>query len=178
MATADESVEVRQAAEAKLLLRAVLTDEPPPERCELDSTWERYPIPESVAREHFGLTLHAELSAPIFGPLPKDILDIAANGEFVCSADRAKSIESERLKEYESSVNTRPLLIRRTRYTFPVFSDDYSSAALVVSHSGHGWAKMPDGVKSLRGEAIGYVAIYRKIEGAWRRITTVALFAS
>jgi hypothetical protein len=178
MATADESVEVRQVAEAKLLFRAVLTDEPPPERCELGSTWERYPIPESVAREHLGLTVHAELSAPIFGPLPKDILDIAADGEFVCSADRAKSIEGERLREYESSVDTRLLLIRRTWYTFPVFSDDYSSAALVISHSGHGWAKMPDGVKSLREEGIGYVAIYRKIEGAWRRVTTVELFAS
>jgi hypothetical protein len=175
MAAADESVE--SIAEAKLLFRKVLADEPSPERCELDSTWGRYPIPESVAREHFGLTVHAELSAPIFGPLPKDILDIAADGEFVCSEDRAKSIESERLREYRSSGDTRLLLIRRTSYTFPVFGDDYGSAALVVSHNAHGWTRMPDGVKNLPAVGVGYVAIYRKIDGSWRRVTTFYLFA-
>jgi hypothetical protein len=60
---------------------------------------------------------------------------------------------------------------------FPVFSDDYESAALVVSHTGHGWARMPDGIKGLTEQGGGYVAIYRKIEGSWRRITTLALFA-
>jgi hypothetical protein len=176
-ATADESVEVRLVAEAKLLFSSVLADEPPPERCELDSTWGHYPIPESVAREHLGLTVHAELSAPVLGPLPKDILDIAADGEFVCGDDRAKSIEGERLREYRSSGDTQLLVIRRTWYTFPVFSDDYGLAALVVSHTGHAWARMPDGVKSLTEQGGGYVAIYRKIEGTWRRVTTVHLFA-
>jgi hypothetical protein len=36
---------------------------------------------------------------------------------------------------------------------------------------------MPDGIKGLTEQGGGYVAIYRKIEGSWRRITTLALFA-
>ena len=176
VATADESVEVRRVAEATLLFRAVLADEPSPERCELDSTWRHYPIPESVAREHLGSTVHADLSAPIFGPLPKDIVD-APDGESVCSDDRAKSIEGERLREYESSGDAQLLIIKRTWYTFPVFSDDYGSAALAVSHTGHGWARMPDGIKGLTEQGGGYVAIYRKIEGSWRRVRTLARFA-
>jgi hypothetical protein len=72
-----------------------------------------------------GLRLHAERSttAPFSVQSLTDILDLADDGEFVCSADRAKSIEDEQLG------------IRRTWYTFPVFTDDYKSVALVVSHS-------------------------------------------
>jgi hypothetical protein len=177
MAKADEGVDVRLVAEAKLLFRAVLADEHPPQRCELEPTWQGYSIPESVAREHFGLMLHAELSAPSSGASLTDILDLAADGEFVCSADKAKSMEGERLRQYGSSAD-KYLGIRRTGYTFPVFSDDYKSAAIVVSHIGQGWARLPDGVKPLRTEQIGYVAIYKKIESTWRRVTIIELFAS
>ena len=37
---------------------------------------------------------------------------------------------------------------------------------------------MPGGIKSLRTEGIGYVAIYKKIEGTWRRVATIELFGS
>jgi len=41
--------------------------------------WQTYSIPESVARKHFGLTLHAELytTAPFSAGSLGDILDIA-----------------------------------------------------------------------------------------------------
>lgn len=180
MANADNDVDVRLVAETKLLFRMVLADEPPPERCELEPTWQTYSIPESIAREHFGLTLHAELytTAPFFAGSLRDILDNADGRELVCSADRTKLIEGERLKQYESSRDTRPLIIRRTGYTFPVFSDDYKSAALVVSHIGQGWMRRRTAVERLRTEAIGYVAVYKKIERVWRRVTTIELFAS
>ena len=55
MAKADDGVGVGLVAEAKLLFRAVLADETPPQRCELEPMWRSYSIPESVAREHFGL---------------------------------------------------------------------------------------------------------------------------
>jgi hypothetical protein len=180
MAKADEDVGVRLVAETKLLFRTVLADEPPPERCELEPMCQTYSIPESVAREHFGLTLHAELytTAPFSAGSLRDILNIGDDREPVCSADRAKAIEGERLRQYASSADTRIPIIRRTEYTFPVFSDDYESAALVVYHSGQGWIRTHDGVKSLRMEAIGYVAVYKKIEGTWRRVATIELFVT
>jgi hypothetical protein len=69
----------------------VLADETPPERSELEPTWQTYSIPESVAREHFGLTLHAELctTAP-FGESLRDILELAGDEDFVCRAERAE----------------------------------------------------------------------------------------
>jgi hypothetical protein len=178
IAQAEESADARLVAEAKLLLRAVLTDEPPAQQCELKATWQNYPIPESVAREHFGLRAHAELSGQSFGPSLTDILDPAPDRELVCDEDRAKSVEDEQLRQYKASDDTQPFIFRRTWYTFPVFSDDYKSAALVVSHIGLGWARMSDGIKSLPAGVVGYVAIYKKIEGDWRRVTTVELFIS
>jgi hypothetical protein len=59
MAKADEDVGVKLGKQSSV--RTVLADETPRERCELEPTWQTYSIPESVAREHFGLTLHAEL---------------------------------------------------------------------------------------------------------------------
>jgi hypothetical protein len=160
MVKADEDADVRLVAETKLLFRTVLADETPPERCELEPTWQTYSIPESIAHKHFGLTLHAELSmtAPFSAQSLTDILDLADDGEFVCSADRAKSMEGARLR------------LRRTGYTFPVFSEDYKSAALVVSHSLY--------VKGFPAVVIGYVAIYKKTKSVWRRVTTIELFVS
>lgn len=75
MAKSDEDVDVRLVAETKLLFRTVLADETPPERCELEPTWRTYSIPESVAREHFGLTLELCTTAP-FGESLRDILEL------------------------------------------------------------------------------------------------------
>jgi hypothetical protein len=173
MAKSDEDVDVRLVAETKILFRTVLADETPPERCELEPTWQTYSIPKSVAREHFGLTLYT--TAP-FGQSPRDILELAGGEDFVCSAERA---EGERLRQYESS-GKKSLIYRRTGYTFPVFSDDYKSAAPVVYQSSQGWTRMPGGVKALplRVEAIGYVAVYKKIEGSWWRVATIELFVT
>jgi hypothetical protein len=91
MAKSDEDVEVRSVAETKLLFRTVLADETPPERCELEPTWQTCSIPESVAREDFGLTLQAELctTAP-FGESLRDILELAGDEDFVRRAERAE----------------------------------------------------------------------------------------
>lgn len=178
IAKAGDKVDAKLVAEAKQLFQVVLADEPPARDCELEPTWQRYSIPESLAREHFGLRVHAELSAPMVGPRLTDILDLAADSELVCSDDRARSIESALLTQYATSGDDRIFTFRRTGYTFPVFSDDYLSAALIIFHSSQDRARMPDGVKILPHQATGYVASYKKIEGTWRRTTTVTLFVT
>ena len=92
-----------------------------------------------------------------------------------CSADETRKLDGERLTQFEAGTEKR-LDIRRTQYTFPVFSDDYRTAVLVVSGSRLTWLRMPDGIRSLAGEAAGYAVVYEKSENAWRRVTQICLF--
>jgi|SRR5450756_311882 hypothetical protein len=84
---AEDESDVRINTEAKLLFKAVLTDEPPSQSCQLDSTWDNYPIPESVARKYLGLRLHAELSSPHSETIPYEILNRLTAS---CSAARTR----------------------------------------------------------------------------------------
>jgi hypothetical protein len=122
------------------------------------------------------LRLHAELSPPHSETTPYEILD-SADSEFFCNADEAKKLESERFTRFEAGTE-RTFEIRRTHYTFPVFSDDYRSAVLVVSGSQSRWLRTPGGIQSLAGDAAGYAAVYEKNGNAWRRVTTIQLFIS
>jgi hypothetical protein len=174
MVKAEDESDVRINAEAKLLFKAVLADKPPSQPCQLDSTWDNYPIPESVAREYLGLRLHAELSSPQSATTPYEILD-SADSEFFCSADETRKLDGERLTQFEAGTE-KSFDIRRTKYTFPVFSDDYRTAVLVASGSRSTWLRTPEGIRRLAGEAAGYAAVYQKSGDAWRRVTTIELF--
>ena len=176
VAKAEDKAGVRLNAEAKLLFKAVLADGLPAQPCQLDSTWDNYPIPESVARKYLGLRLHAELSSPQSETVPYEILD-SVDSEFFCSADETKKFEIERLKRFEAGTE-KSFEVTRTQYTFPVFSDDYRSAVLVVSGSRSRWLRTPEGIQSFAADAAGYAAVYKKSGNAWRFVTTVELFIS
>lgn len=171
---ADDGADARLEAEAKLLFRAVLADEPAPEPCELTAKWDTYPIPESVVREYLDASLRGDLSAPSVETQPRAILDFGDRGA-LCSAETTKALLSERRKEFEAGVD-KMLVIKSTRYTFPAFSDDHRTAVLVVSHSAEGWVRMPDGIKRLPVQAVGYAAVYAKSDNGWSRVTTIELF--
>jgi len=147
IAKASDSADVRLVAEAKELFRAVLADEDSAKDWELRSTWQADQIPGWVARKYFGLRMHADPSgssslsgssylAPALSV--KDVLDFAGDREIVCSDDKAESIASER---FSSEGDFDP---KRAGYTFPVFSDDYRSAALICfsrcCNAASGWA--------------------------------------
>jgi hypothetical protein len=171
---AEDESNVRLNAEATLLFKAVFAERPPSQPCELDSTWDNYPIPEEVAREHLGLRLHAELSPPYSATTPYEIIE-SADSAFFCSADETKKLNSERLTQFEAGTETR-LDIISTKYTFPVFSDDYRTAVLVASGSRSTWLRTPEGVRRLPSGAAGYAVVYEKSGDAWRRVTQIELF--
>jgi len=172
---ADDGVDARLEAEARLLFKAVLADERAAEPCELAPEWDTYSIPEAVGRDYLGLTLHAELSSPFNATKPQDILDLAGISGALCSLEAARKLASERRTQFEAGAS-RTLLIQTTRYTFPVFSDDYRTAVLVVSHIAEGWARTPDGLRRLPVEAVGYAAVYARSDHGWSRVTTIQLF--
>jgi hypothetical protein len=174
---ADEAADARLESEARVLFKAVLADEPAPEPCELAPEWDTHPIPEAVARDYLGLTLHAELSGPYVVTKPQAILDLAGKSGALCSSETAKALVSERRKQFEAG-SDRMLLIRNTGYSFPVFSDDYRTAVVVVSHSVEGWARTPDRIGRLPVQAVGYAAVYAKSETGWSRVTTIELWVS
>jgi hypothetical protein len=175
MQGADEGSEIRLDAEAKLLFKAVLTDEPTPEPCELEAKWDTYPIPEDVAREYLDSTAHAELASPQVAAQPAAILDLPSTSNAICGAGIAEVSARQRQQDFEAS-SEQTLLIRSTRYTFPVFSQDYRTAILVISHSVQEWARMAGGVTRLPVQAVGYAAVYARSENGWSRTTTIELF--
>jgi hypothetical protein len=173
---AEDERDARINAEAKLLFKAVLAAEPPSQPCQLPSSWDNYPIPESVGREYLGLGLHAELSPPHTATTPYEILE-SADSTFFCGADETKKFDGAQLTQFEAGTEQR-LEIRRTQYTFPVVTDDYRRAVLVVSGSRSTWLRTPQGIRSLAGEAAGYAAVYGKSENGWRLVTTIRLFVT
>jgi hypothetical protein len=120
------------------------------------------------------LRLHAELSSPQTDTTPYEILE-SAESKFFCSTEERRKSGSERFKQFEAGTET-SFDISSTKYTFPVFSDDYRRAVLVVSGSRSTWLRTPEGIRSLAGEAAGYAAVYEKNGNAWRRVTTIELF--
>ncbi len=54
----------RLASEAASLFRVIIAAEPAPKRCRYESDWAPDPLPEDVARDYLGSTLHADLAAP------------------------------------------------------------------------------------------------------------------
>jgi hypothetical protein len=173
---AENQRDAQLKAEAKLLFTAVLADEQPSQPCQLVSSWDNYPIPEAVARKYLGLRLHAELASPQTDTTPYEILE-SAESKFFCGADEASNFVSEQLKQFEAGTET-ILYISSTKHTFPIFSDDYQRAVLVVSGSRSTWRRTPEGIRSLAGEAAGSVWVYQKRGKAWRRVTTVQLFVT
>jgi hypothetical protein len=174
MQGAEEGSATRLQAEAELLFKAVLADEPTPQPCELEAKWDTYPIPEDVAREYLDFTAHAELASPQVAAQPAAILDLPSTSA-ICGAGVAEVSARQRQQDFEAS-SEQTLLIRSTPYTFPVFSEDYRTAILVISHSVQGWARMTGGVKRLPVQAVGYAAVYARSENGWSRITTIELF--
>ncbi|MGO4716840.1 hypothetical protein [Bradyrhizobium sp. 2TAF24] len=164
-------------AEARLLFQTVIADEIPLQRCELQPAWQSSPIPEPIARHYFGSTVRAELVPPVAGGSLSRIVDIAEREEYVCSGAKQKLLDHDRRRKFEAGSGDH-LEIKHSGYTFPVFSNDYTLAALIVSHDLQEWVRSPGGVKNLPVQAVGYVAIYRKMDGRWRRVETIDLFVT
>jgi len=173
---AENERDARLKAEAKLLFKAVLADDPPAQPCQLDSSWDNYPIPEAVARKYLGLRLHAELASPQTDTNPYEILE-SVESKFFCSANETSKFVSEQLKKFEAGAET-SFYINSRKYTFPVFSDDYRTAVLVASGSRSTWLRTPEGIRSLAGEAAGGVEVYQRRGNVWRRVTTIQLFVT
>jgi len=173
---AENQLDARHKAEALLLFKAVLAENPPSQPCQLDSTWGKHPIPEAVARKYLGLRLHAELASPPSNTTPYEILESAASKSF-CSAGETSKFESEQLEQFEAGME-KSLDIWHRQYTFPVFSDDYRRAVLVVSGGHMTWFRTPEGILPLGFEGAGNAEVYQKRGNAWRRVKTIQLYVS
>jgi hypothetical protein len=165
---ADEA-DARLAKEAKALFRVILLKEQGWRRCGFAMTWLSYPIPAQIARRHFGLTLHAELSAPDPGINPPDILDPEnKNAEAFCGLDEQKKADDEGRKAVEGGADTSPGR-SVVDYAFPIFDMNFRKAVVIEEHAlTAGWRQTASGVKQTHGGVGIDAVVFAKVRGIWR----------
>ena len=173
---------VRQEREAAAILALVVAEDLPVERCQYGTSWDRYPVPSSLARRYLGLNLDAALLADA-EPLPfARALDPRGStpSAFCSGADKAANV-SRNIDAFERDQAQRSTVTRSTAITFPVFDMACRTAIVIVTIIEH------DGLMRFKGESRGKRVpseiaikawIYRKSGKRWRRTGTEWLAVS
>jgi hypothetical protein len=177
-ATAEETLERLKREATKLFQSVVKHEAVKRDRCSLDSEWldHVYSVPYEVAKQHFGLTIHADLVATDHATKPAEVIDPAGTmTEAFCNDEDATKRTNALREEFKRGSLTENghlgsrLWITRIGYSFPVFDRDYKRAIIVVSASGRGAYKTPDGgVRGYPAEGQLSVEVYIKRKGVWR----------
>ncbi|MDR3450099.1 MAG: hypothetical protein P4M15_10210 [Alphaproteobacteria bacterium] len=166
----------RLAQEAKALFAFALADDPSPQHCEYSAIWATDPIPEFIARAHFGLTLHAGLAPPDSAGKPQDVLDpVGKYTSAFCSPEETSRYETELVGSLGANPQAN-VLISHTTYTFPVFDANYQKAAVVASHMKV--IQTPSGATKYPLQTDSVVLIFVKARSKWRLVETKLLSAS
>jgi hypothetical protein len=160
-----------------------------PGRCYLADSWLNYPIPEKVARQHLGLTIHADLVPIDHQTQPPEMMDPDGTMRWAfCDEAEAKrqrdalleSFKRGTLKIEKGPFDLQPrLAVPRSEYSFPVFDASYGRAVIVSTLTSYDWAKVSDDVvRSLGLTAGGFAEVYDKRDGVWRRVASEFLFSA
>jgi len=177
----------RLTREAIALFRSVLKHKPGElGSCTLANRWNRYPVPEEVARRHLGMKLHAELVSPNT-TTPAEVIDPegAIRQAFCGSSEAARQMDAQ-VEDFRNggvNVEKRPfdlnprLTVVIRDYSFPVFDRGYRRAAIVMAYTSRQWVKVSDGeVRSLGISGAGEAVVYAKHGRLWQRAAREHLF--
>jgi hypothetical protein len=149
-----------------------------PAPCEFRTEWNDYPVPASVARDHLGLRIPADLvpSESVGGPM--EIMDPSATvpEAFCAKADDelrlsfiVESLKRGELKDVKDpNLRSRWFEIFRLEYTFPVFDRHYRRAIVIHTGMKRFWYRKPDGVFRGGLDFLTGASIYEKRKGEWR----------
>lgn len=182
-----DRTEERIKREAIALFQVILQENAQnPTRCQFQAKWMEYPIPHFVARQHLGLTIHADLTPSLYTAAPKDTLDPQGTmRDAFCSPEEeekwhASLVDNLKAKEI-SAKNTTSVFRPRTEafrqeFTFPVFDKEFRRAVIITGGTERSWTKEPDG-EILKGlHLMGGASIYEKRKGHWRILKHINLF--
>jgi hypothetical protein len=140
------------------------------DRCSISNKWLDYPISEEDAREFFGVSAHAELSAPATTIFPAQILDPKKNHvRIFCNPDETQADAEKRIAEYKNAFPSGKLelSINQWEFSFPIFNKNYTRAEFVVRSGGQSWYN-PHEKGSASGSAHAFV--YKKQRKSWVRV--------
>ncbi len=166
-----EDANSRLIREAKQIFALARAGDAAPQPCEYSVFWAQDPVPEYVARANFGTNLHAGLSSPDAPAPPKDILDPQGqNTAAFCTPAERQRYEEEQINSLATGRKD-IVVLKQATFTFPLFDADFRKAALVVSHSEIGRARIS--AKNNPLQFVSTIFIFVKAKGAWRWLKTV-----
>jgi hypothetical protein len=143
-----------------------------PQPCEFDKDWDTAPIQADLARAIFGLKAHAGLVSTSHGIEIRNILDPKNEvREAFCDVEETKSSVDERIAVFEKS-EEKEINITHTSFSFPIFTNDFKEAAILVSYIS---ITRYNGRGKIKGEPIYIfegVEIFKKDKGIWRHTKT------
>ena len=174
-AQADESD--TPASQAASLLRVIIAGEPAPQRCRYESDWASNPLPEGIAREYLGSTLHADLSAPMSNADFQATVDPEKRFAFAfCDAAGRDAYESARFDAFEKDKAAKTARVDITALSFPIFDARYRRAVVVIDRYGLDRDRLDFSMgKWKRGDVVrhpGFSAVqaylYLRTKGGWK----------
>jgi hypothetical protein len=156
-------------------------------RCAVRDAWFDYAIPESIARLHLGLAIHADLVPPDHQTRLREVIDPGGRApDAVCTDAEAKQRQDELMADFKKA---RPdsaagapasprLVISHTEYSFPVFGANYRRAVIVVGRTTLIWGASSTGdVKAIGLETGGVAEVYVRRRAGWRLAARELLFS-
>jgi hypothetical protein len=160
----------RLALEARGLFLALERNPTDVGRCTFEREWDGRPVLADTAQRHLKLVVRADL---VVSDPPASLLQIIdpdnTRPESFCRAGERESVRRDALAAFQAKRGT-VLRFVTIGYSFPVFSADYTRAALVVQRHADSHFPMADGTVKLSTETQGGAEIYEKRGGQWQRI--------
>jgi hypothetical protein len=140
------------------------------DRCQIFSAWlSSSEIDEWDAKKYLGVKAHANLSAPYHGTDPANVLDPQGlYAKLFCDSVETAADDKQRFLEFEkafASDKSARLTTAQLSFSFPVFNEGYSRAAIVIQDEGRHW-RDPSKVGDWGGEE--WIEIYEKRNGIWK----------
>jgi hypothetical protein len=160
--------ENRLVVEARALFKAV--DRGASSRCRFDSFWDSRPVLAETAKGYLRLALQADLVVSEPPATPMQIIDPEGRErDAFCTSEDRNAVWKAAIAALQPG-DDNVLRLTSVSYGFPVFSADFTRAALVVQYFSETWRKSADGTPRRSIEASGGAQIYARRGSAWRRI--------
>jgi hypothetical protein len=140
------------------------------ERCGISSTWGGISVDEGSAKKYFGVDAHAGLTAPYHMTAITEVLDPDKKfPQVFCNDEQRKVNTKQRFEVFEAERRGKDhrLVIVHKDYSFPVFNNDYTRAAISFTINSFNWW---DPEQTGGWEGASYTDIYEKRNGVWENI--------
>ncbi|MBW0004170.1 MAG: hypothetical protein JO216_11850 [Hyphomicrobiales bacterium] len=176
----DEDAKTAQAKarllrETRALFQVMRDGQPQPQACEFNKVWESEPVRSDLAQAIPDLKVHSRFMPRTYDIVPQSILDPNnETPEAFCDWEESKSNWEKRIASFEKS-EEKTLAIRRSLYSFPIFTHQFTKAAIYVGHSTD---TRYNGRGRIKGEPLFLfegIEVFEKSKGTWRHLKTITL---